>query len=134
MRADLYVVPDVHEVIELHALGNAGVIQRPAINRGICTDFHVIANLDYAYLRKFPVAAITEDITEAICTDDRACVNLHAITHAGARIQSDPWMDPAPFADPAARTNDRMSADLSFVSNVRVFCNHGIRPDADVFP
>ena len=45
MRADLHIVAHMHQVIELHSLRDARVVQRPAIDRGVRPDLHVICNL-----------------------------------------------------------------------------------------
>src|SRR5439155_22013443 len=58
MRADLHVVADVHQVIELHTFCNARVVERTTIDCGVRAYLNIVANLDNAHLRKFPVAPI----------------------------------------------------------------------------
>ena len=43
MLADTHVVPDLDLVVELDAIFNDGVLDRTAVNRGVCADLNVIA-------------------------------------------------------------------------------------------
>jgi hypothetical protein len=57
--ADSDVVRDLNLVVEFAPSTNDGVLDRAAVNRGVCTDFAVITNPDAARLRNLdPDAAI----------------------------------------------------------------------------
>src|SRR5882757_2865927 len=88
MRANLHVVPDVNKVVELHAFGDASVVQRAAIDGGVCADLHLVGDLHDADLRKFPVAAIAIDIAKTVRTNDCSRMNLDAMADPRARVHS----------------------------------------------
>src|SRR5260370_11908255 len=65
VRADPHVVAHVYEVIDLHAFGDACVIQRAAIDGRVRANLHVVSDFHDAHLRKFPVATVSVDIPKA---------------------------------------------------------------------
>ena len=72
MRPDLTVVPHVHQIVQFHAFRDAGVVERTAIDRGVRSDFHVIANLHDPHLGKLPVLPLTKRVTETLRSNHRA--------------------------------------------------------------
>src|ERR1700757_2274779 len=106
----------MNKVIELHALRDAGIVQRAAIDGRIRPDLHVIANLDDADLRKFPVAPVAVDIAKTIGANHCSGMNLHAITDARASVQSHTRMYPAVFTNPAACANHAMRPKLRAIA------------------
>src|SRR5260370_28201137 len=107
VRPNLTVVSYLHEVVQLHAFRNAGVIQRTAINRGVRSDFHVIANLNNPRLGEFPISPFSERIAETIPANHRSRMNLHAPPQAYSCIQGHARANPAILANPTARANHR---------------------------
>ena len=81
-----YVVRDVNEVVQFRASPDFRAIERPAINRGICADFHIILNFDLANLWKFPALPALGDITKAVRADHGAGMQDHAVCETGAGI------------------------------------------------
>src|SRR6266481_5583156 len=134
VRADLHVVTHVHKVIDLHAFGDARVVQRAAINGRVRADLHVVADLHDTDLRKFPVAPVAVGIAETIRANDAAGVNLDAMADAHAGIQSHVGMNSAVFTNPASRSYNAMRPNLRAVADMRIFSNHRVRADADVLP
>ena len=108
-----------------------GVVERAAIDRGVGADFDIVADFDDARLRKFPVAAFAESVSEAVGAHDRAGMNLDAIADAHTVVQSDARMDAAVFADPATRADDGVRTDLRAFADVGVFADDGVWADAD---
>ena len=51
--AHMDVVTDLHQVIELDAIVDHGVVQRATVNAGVRTNFNVIANAHCAKLLNF---------------------------------------------------------------------------------
>src|SRR5882762_6347437 len=133
VRADLHVVADVHEVIELDAFGDARVIQRTAIDGGVRADLHVVRDLHDAHLRKLPVTAAVVGVTKTVRADHRAGVNLDAISDAGSAVERDARMNSAVFADPAPGTDYAVRTDLRAVADVGVLGDDGVGPYTDVF-
>src|ERR1041385_108986 len=112
MRAALHIMADMDQVIELHPLGDAGVIQRTAINGRILSDFQVTANLENSLLRKFPMPAFSERVAESIRAEYGAGVNLYAVPDAHTRVNRHARVDSAVVADPGSRSNHEIGADL----------------------
>src|SRR4029077_15945665 len=106
MYANLHVVPDVDEVVELDALGDTRVVQRAAIDGGVCADLYVVADLHDAHLRKFPVSAIAVNVAESIRPNPCARMKLDAVADSGASVHGHPRVDSAVLADPASRADD----------------------------
>src|SRR5258705_13601891 len=103
MLANLHVVPDVDKIVEFDALGDAGVVQRAAIDGRVRADFDIVRNLHDADLRKFPVAAIAIDIAETVRANDCSRMNLGTMTDPSARVHGYVRMEATVFADPASR-------------------------------
>ncbi len=56
MVADFVVVGNLHQVVELHAVADAGCAHHRAVDACIGADFHVVADFHVAYLRNLLVA------------------------------------------------------------------------------
>jgi hypothetical protein len=84
--ADLAVVSHVDQIIQLHTLANTRIVQRPAIDRGIGANLHVIANLHNPNLRKFPIAFLAARISKSVGANDRSGVNFDSVSHPHAAI------------------------------------------------
>src|SRR5262245_59409009 len=54
--ANLHVVGDLDEVVQLHAASNHGTLERAAVNASICPDFDVIFDDDRPNLGEFHVS------------------------------------------------------------------------------
>ena len=52
MSANVRVVANLDEVVELDAVFNDGVVQRATVNAGVGADFDIIANADGAKGRR----------------------------------------------------------------------------------
>src|SRR5258708_2255094 len=133
MVANLHVVPDVDKIVEFDALGNAGIVQRAAIDGGVCADFDIVRDLHDADLRKFPVAAIAVDVTEAVRANHRSRVNLDTIADSSACVHGHAGIQAAIFTNPASRADDAMRTDLRPFPDMRIFANHRVRADAYIF-
>src|SRR6266446_1329835 len=118
VRANLAVVADVDEIVQLHALRDACIIERAAVDRGVRADFDVVANFHDSGLRKFEVLSVTRSVPKTVRADHRAGMNFHAMTDAHASVKRDARMNPAIFSDPASRTKGGMRADLSPCPNM----------------
>lgn len=98
--ADLAIVADVHLVIEFDAVADAGDSQSCAVNAGIRANFDVVSDFDRAHLRKLAVMPVfVERETEAIGTDDRACVHDGIAANVDAVVYGDVCMERGTGAD-----------------------------------
>ncbi len=133
VRSNLDVVPNVDKIIEFDAFGDAGVVQRAAIDGRVRPNFDVIGDLHDADLRKFPVAAFSVDVPETVRANHGSRVNLNAMAHPGAGVHGRVRMDAAIFANPASRADYAMRTNLRALADMRVFANHRVRADAHIF-
>src|SRR5208282_4892846 len=119
--ANLNVVGNLHQIIDFHAVGNPRGFERAAIDRRIRADLHVVADLDAADLRKFPVAPFAADVPKPVAPDNRAGVHLDAIPQSRAGIERHARMKAASLPDTRAashkakRLDHRPGADPDFI-------------------
>ncbi len=133
VRADLHVVPHVHQVIQLHTFRDARIIERATINCRVRADLYVISNFHDSGLRKFPVPPLAIRIAKPVRANHCARMNFGAMPDACASIESHPRMNPASLPNPATRANHAVRTDLRAITDVRIFSNNRVRPDANVF-
>src|SRR5207245_4529724 len=62
VRPDLTVVPHVDKIVQLHAFGDAGVVEGTAIDGGVRPNLHVITNLHNPRLGELPILPFTERV------------------------------------------------------------------------
>ena len=84
--ADMYVVGNLHEVVDFSALGNHGIFDCTAVDGGIGADFHVVTDFHAAHLRDFVPMVLRPGIAEAVGTDHGARVDFHTFAEAAAGI------------------------------------------------
>src|SRR6187549_1008911 len=78
--ADLNVVRDLDEIIDLCPVTNARFAEGASVNTGICADFHIVADRHRPDLRKFDVTVCAvADIAETVGTDDRSGMNYTVV-------------------------------------------------------
>src|SRR5690606_9283389 len=138
---DADVVRDHHEIVELHAVLDHGVLDRAAVDRRVRADLDVVADHDRAELRHLDPPAMREILgeTEAVAADHRprlkeaTAADADAIEHDDARDETrvradlDVRADRAartdhdPVADLAPRSDDRMRTDLRARRDLRVW-------------
>src|SRR5204863_193949 len=70
--ADLDVVRDLHEVVDLGAAPHDRVAEHRAIDRRVGSDLHVVLDEDPAHLRDLAVRLPVECVAEAVGPDHRA--------------------------------------------------------------
>src|SRR5437667_3465513 len=117
VRANLAVVANVHQVVEFHALGDARVIERTAVNRRVGANFDIIANLHNPNLRELPLPPFPESVAESVRANHGAGMNLHAVADANVVIQGHPRMNAAVFANPTAHADHAVGAYLRFFAH-----------------
>ncbi len=89
---DPYVVSHLHQVVELHSIANHRGVQRPAVDRRIRPDLHVVANLQPSNLRKLmePSGRRVRHKSESISSQHRARLHNHPVAHRRSRINRHP--------------------------------------------
>ena len=88
MRAYVHVVRNLHEIVELDAILNHSVIQRPAVNAGIGANFNVVTNAYTTELLDLDPAPGLIRKAKAISADHYAWMNqatLAQLTAIGNR-------------------------------------------------
>src|SRR5579872_2835370 len=128
--ADIAVVADMDEIIDLCAAANTGLCQGSAIDRGICADLNVIFDHQRALLRKLRVGARASiaHVTEPIGAQDRACMNHDVIPDGCSWIENSTRKDAAFLAHLHAMTHDGAGLD----SRVRTDAGSGLDDGASL--
>jgi len=85
---NLHVVGDLDHVIQLHAVSNKRIVERPAVDRSIRTHLNIVAQHGTADLRNLhPRAATLTRVTKTIGTNHCARMNDAALAHHGLVIK-----------------------------------------------
>src|SRR5437868_989764 len=120
MFADLHVVPDLDQVIDLGPLAYHGFAEGGAVDCGASADLDVIFDPDNADLRDFVMLAAVRGKTIAIGSDHDTAVDNAAVANASAVIDDHVGINDAVVA------NHRAGFDGDILENRHVV------PDDDV--
>src|SRR5205807_5543977 len=120
MFADLHVVPDLDQIIDLGPLTNHSFAERGAVDCGASADLDVIFDSDNADLRDLVMLAAVRGKTIAIGPDHDTAMDNAAVADAGAVIDDDVGINDAVLA------NHRAGFDGDILENRHVV------PDDDV--
>jgi hypothetical protein len=74
MGADLYVMSNLHQVIEFDTVSNHGVFQSTTVNARISANFDMITNANCAELFYFFPTTVDGGKAKTICANHNACV------------------------------------------------------------
>ena len=117
--ADLDVVRDLDEIIELDAAADDRRLEGSPVDAGICADLHVVFDDHLADLGKLDVAFTVPDESEAVrtnhCTgvDNDPVSDFDILIYNAARIQGAAVADLAAFSDIATGLDRRLIANHS---------------------
>src|SRR5262245_27675863 len=106
--ADINVVGNLDEIVELHASADECSFQRTPINARVRSDFDIIFNDDFSDLWKLHMGRAVSHKSESIGPDHRARMNHHTVSNRYFRINRNTWIkcavitDDCVFADVAA--------------------------------
>ena len=106
MPADLAVVADLHQVVDLGARADARRLEGAAINRRAGADLDVVADLDAAQLRHLDVLAVLKTIAETIGAEHGVGVDDDAVAEDRAVVENDVRMQDHIVAEPAIAADD----------------------------
>ena len=84
---DANVVTDVHEIVDLRAGANDGVIDAAAVDRRVCPDLDVILDDAAADVGDLLVHAAAKDVAEPVGPDTHTGMQLNALAQASAGIE-----------------------------------------------
>ena len=131
--ANLHVVRQVYEVIELCLRAQAGNAQRTPGNRRVRADFHVVSDLQVADLRKFPMLALIGYIPESVTPEDRARMYGDVAADLDAGIKRHAGIQPATVSEQRASSHKAERSDLRAFTDFNFFLDHrkgthGLRP------
>src|SRR3569623_216717 len=123
VRTDRHVVRHLDQVVELDALLDHRVFQRPAVDGGAGADLDIVADQHAADLRELLPAAVVRRKTEAVRADHAARVQDGTIPHFAAVIQRDVGVQQTVVADAG------MVADNAVGADNRACAHHGAGAD-----
>ena len=131
MRADLDVVTNLHEVVELDPVFDHGVFQRPAVDAGVGANFNIVANAHGPQLLDlFPAPKMCRK-AKAIGPNHHARMQNAARANHAILTDRDAGLEPGlrpndrPPLDHAQRTNDGRGVDFGLGVNHRTGMHTG---------
>ena len=125
MRANDAVVANLHLIIDLDAVFDDRIVNRTAIDRRTCADFHIRANADSAKLSNFALdAGAISRIAKPIRTDHGRTVHYCARTKPHARIQCHVRPKPDILGNDAVRADVAMRANHRALTNTHARLNN----------
>src|SRR5262249_14700664 len=93
VSADVAVVTDHDEVVDLGAVADDGPTERGAVDGGVGADLNVVAEPNGAKLRNLFVSAVDHAEAESVATDDGAGVHDATLADFSARVDDGLRMD-----------------------------------------
>ena len=132
--SDQTVVADVDEVVNFCALADASLVEGPAVDGGVSSDFDVVFEDETTDLRGLLVASGVRiaDVAEAFAAEDGSSLDYDAIAETDSGIDGDVGIDAAVGADFDVVADYRAGSDGRFVSDFCVFSDYGARADGYV--
>jgi hypothetical protein len=128
---DLDVVRDLNLVVEFAPSTNDGVLDRTAVDRGVCTDFAVITNLDATRLRNLDPDAVISGKPKSIGSNDSTRMDDDARSDQASRINRDPWIEAALIPDHDIFTHKAARTNPNILTQSNSGANHSTRLNGD---
>mmetsp|Transcript_13957 Transcript_13957/g.38065 ORF Transcript_13957/g.38065 Transcript_13957/m.38065 type:complete len:520 (-) Transcript_13957:4331-5890(-) len=134
IAADVHVMGNLDEVVELDAVLDDGVAQRPTVDAGVGTNLDIVADADRAELLDLDVAVLAGREAEAVRADDHAAVHDAAHADAAALAEHHTGRQPGAGPHPRAALDDAMGADACTVTDDGTGLDDRERADLDALP
>src|SRR5208337_112029 len=111
--ADLDVVPDVDQVVDLRASANAGFVKCAAINSRVRANLHVVFDHEPAQLRELFVASVllVANVTKSLTAQHGSSLHDYSIAQPRTGVNGDVCIDAAIAADFDSIADDAGCAD-----------------------
>ena len=120
MFADLHVVADLHQVVELDPPADDGRIRLGAVDAGVGPDLHVVFDDHVAQLRNFVVSPLrVRSEAETVGPDDCAGMEDATAADAAAFVNFDPRVEDGAFADANSVADVNLGIELAAVADFR---------------
>ena len=103
--ANLNVVCNVHQIVNLAPLSNDGWPKSAAVDGSVCANLHIVMNDDDPHLQHLAVPTFIKHIAVSIGANHCAGVNAHAVAHLASGIDHHVRMEPRVIANNAVRTD-----------------------------
>ena len=126
---DVHVVRHLDQVVELDAIFDHGVVERPAVDAGVGADLDVVADHHGAQLLDLFPAAIDRREAETVGADHHAAVQDAARTDRATVAESRVRMQAGVFADARLGTDVRLCTDDRRRADLRAGAHEGQRTD-----
>src|ERR1700692_3075710 len=121
------------QVVELGPARDAGLLEGPAVNRGVGSNLNVVLDDQRSLLWElsiFPVGSIA-DVAEAVCSQYRPGVDHHPVTERGPGVDDHAGINLALAADADAGSDDSSAANDGSVTNAGSLLDRGVSTNRD---
>src|SRR5206468_2315509 len=85
--SDANVVREMHQVVDLRARADHGVVDASPIDRGAGADFDIILDDATTHMRNLLVPVVAIHVSEAVGADDGSRVHEHALADLGSGVR-----------------------------------------------
>lgn len=121
--ADLDVVANVHQVVNLRAAADARLIQRTAIDGRVGADFDIVFDYQPSDLWRLLIASTLRiaDVTKAVAAKDSSGLRHNAVAERRAGIDSDVRIDTAMASDRCIIADYGTCANGRFIADYDAF-------------
>ena len=132
--ADVGVVGDLHEVVELHALADVGGTHGGAVYARVGANLHVVFDSDDAYLRYLVILACLHvgRKAKAVGAYHASCVQDDVAAYLAVVVNGDVGVDDALLAQLHVVADDGVGIDLATVGYLCAIADIGERADVNV--
>ena len=132
-RADAHVVRDVHQIVDLRARPDDGVIHAAAIDARIRADFDVVPDEAAPHVRNLAVllATLSGDVSEPVTPQHRPGMHDHALAQRGAGVERHARIQLRVVADGHAVTQHTSGADADIFAELHAGAETCVRADRD---
>ena len=133
--ADLDVVTNMDQVVDLCPSANASFVKSAAVNGRVCANVDVVFDYQPADLRELLVAAglLVANVAEAFAAEHGTGLDSNSIAQGRARIHRDIRVQTTMRADFDGIAKYAAGADSGVVPNLRMVADNGPRGDVHVF-
>src|SRR3954470_7075047 len=128
---DPTVVRDVHEIVDLRAGANHGVVDAAAIDRRVRANLDVVFDDATTDVRNLVMAATAKNVTEAVGAKPRAGMHDYPLTDHHSGVCRDGRIQVTLRTHVHVGAEDDMRVDHDIVLDPGTGANHRERTDAD---
>src|SRR5690242_11829308 len=130
-RPDPAVMTDLYQVVDLRPGPDDGVVHAAPVDRGVRSDFHVVADDTATHLRDLAgqLSAFSRHVAETVRAEAHAGVEDHPIPHDGSAVADDLRVELHIVAHHDAVSQNRPRTDTDVAPQARSLTKYRVRSE-----